>query len=133
MKFGWLRNSLVAKLSIFVSLPVLMTSMALSSSFIRHYLMQIETVMRDHGVSIARDISIDSEYGLLMHDKEVLNKIVEELSHESDLLYIAIQSPSGEILCSHGEVMEDIPADIIVDSFFSKGCQIIETEHALES
>ena len=121
------KSSLAAKLSFLTSLPVLMASLALSSNFIRHNLTQIETAMEQKGKSIARNVSITSEYGLLIQNREILGEVIDRYSTERDLLYIAVRNASGEILASYGEVMEDISGGTVVSS-----PSIVEHESGLD-
>ena len=115
MKLRGLRYSLAAKFSLFISLPALMASLALSSNFIRHNLIQIETAMRERGESIARDLSRNSEYGLLTKNKDILDETINTHAYGENLIYIAIRDISGKILASHGQIIENIPANIATD------------------
>ena len=115
MKFRGPRYSLAAKFSLLISLPVLMVSLALTSSFIRNNLIQIETAMRERGKSMARDLSLHSKYGLLIQNNEILDEVINTHTYGEDLLYIAIRDVSGEILASHGQVMENMPANTATD------------------
>ena len=134
MNFRRLRHSLVAKFSFFTSLPVLMASLALSSSFIKHNLTQIEEAMRQRGGAMARDISIASEYGLLIQNKEILNEVIHKHSTEEDLLYMVVRNLSDEILASYGEVTEDTSGDAtesnitIIEHGPWLNCRVIETD-----
>ena len=120
MAFGRLKPGLATKFSFIISLPVLITSLALSSSFIRNNRRQIETAVIERGDSMARGISRSSEYGLLIENKQVLDELVNKYADEKDLLYISIQNESGEVLASqcgscHDEAIEDISPDAMIN------------------
>ncbi|MFC1716483.1 ATP-binding protein [Candidatus Poribacteria bacterium] len=134
MNFRRPGHSLLVKFSFLTSLPVLMASLALSSSFIRHNLTQIEAAMSQRGGSMVRDISIASEYGLLIQNKEILNEVIHKHSTEEGLLYMAVRDLSDEILASYGEVTEDTPGGIatsdptIIEREPWFNCRVFETD-----
>jgi signal transduction histidine kinase len=122
MTFGRPRFGLAAKFSFLTSLPVLIASLALSYNFIKYSERQLRMGMIERGKSIASGLSHSSEYGLLIEDKEILNRaVMGRLVNEHMLVYAFIRNTSGEVLASYGEVMENIPADTVTDSSKEEG------------
>lgn len=103
MTFKNLRLSLAAKFSLFIPLPVLIASLALSSSFIGHNLGQLETATIERGMFAVRALALSSEYGLLVENEEMLNDVIEMHIDEEDLFYIIIRNIDGDILANYGD------------------------------
>lgn len=115
MTFRRPRFGLAARFSLLISLPVLVASLALSYNFIEYSERAMETEMIVEAKGKAKAVSRASEYGLLVEDQEGLNRAIKTIL-EQDVVYVLIRNISGEIVASHGDVMENIPADIIADA-----------------
>ncbi len=133
MIFGRLRRRLAAKLSLLVFLLALVF-LAPNYKLVRNNLDQIEMTMIERGKSVARGLSRGSEYGILIENEEVLNRVVTKYIDEEDLLYIAIRNASGKMLASYGKVMEDMPDAAPTSDLPAKeqkmdlNCGVTETE-----
>lgn len=135
MIFGRLRRRLAAKLSLLV---FLLTLVFLSPNYklVRNNLNQIEMTMIERGKSVARGLSRGSEYGILIENEEVLNRVVTKYINEEDLLYIAIRNASGKVLASYGRIIGDMPDaaptdDSPANQAFRKNlskCRVTETK-----
>jgi len=108
MIFGRLRRRLAARLSLLVFLLILVF-LSPNYKLVRNNLNQIEMTMIERGKSVARGLSRGSEYGILIENEEVLNRVVVKYIDEEDLLYIVIRNVSGKMLASYGKVMGDMP------------------------
>ena len=98
MNLKTLRSSLALKFSLLISIPMVLMSLALSNSFIRHNLRQIEAIMLERGKSMARGLSRSSEYGLLIGSGQVLDEVVGKYAQEQDVLYIFVKDESGNAI-----------------------------------
>jgi len=126
---------LAAKFSLMISMPVLVASLVLSQSFIRHNLDQIRTTMIERGKSVTRGISRSSEYGLLIESEDLLKEVIDKYIDEEDMVYIHIKGAgSDNILAGYCAadwsaaktlVAEHTEANDIMDE---SDCQVSETD-----
>jgi len=134
MKFRKPKFSLAAKFSLFVPLPIVVASLALSSSFIKHDLMQIKAAMVEHGKAVARGLSYYSEYGLLVENKAALCGIIARHTNEKDLLYIVIRNTSEKILAGYSAELGNMSINTITNIPHvpkpegGSECRVIETD-----
>ena len=81
-----------------ISILIVLTSVVLSVFFVRHETIQIRTSLENRGKSLARNLAYNSEYGVLIGVKDTLDKPIEGVVKEEDVIYAIIQDKDGTIL-----------------------------------
>ena len=93
------RVSLALRFIVFISLLILATSLSLSVLFLYHYTTSEDQVIRDRGISLARNLAHNSELGVLTRNAGLLKELAEGLFQESDVIAVAVvDSESNPLL-----------------------------------
>ncbi|MGD2279225.1 MAG: hypothetical protein PVH45_03900, partial [Candidatus Omnitrophota bacterium] len=93
-----IRFGLRIKSIIIVILLVILVSLSVSSLIIYQETELINEQYRAKGVALGRNLSYNSEYGVLTGNYRILEKLVEDLIKQPDVVYCAIRDRTGEIL-----------------------------------
>ena len=104
------------KLSFFISMLMAIMSILLSFSFLRFGEKQIKMGMINRGMGIAKALSRNCEYGVLVEDQEILYSAVESMLADESVLYAIIRNRTGEIIVSYGE-LTDMSADQPIETY----------------
>jgi signal transduction histidine kinase len=90
--------SLAVKFTLSISVLIILTSVALGWFFSRNAVGLIEAALMERGRSLARNLAYNSEYGVLIANRNILQQLVEGVIKEEDVLYAVVQNQEGEAL-----------------------------------
>ncbi|MEW6558499.1 MAG: HAMP domain-containing protein, partial [Elusimicrobiota bacterium] len=85
-----------------VSLIVIFTSF-LGWFFVRHETSAIKTELDERAITIVNNIAYNSEYDVLVGDKEGLIRLLEGIIREKDISYARIEGVTGNLIAEVGE------------------------------
>lgn len=98
------------KFTFSISALIVLTSVTLGWFFGRYGVDLIKDGLMDRGRSLARNLAYNSEYGVLIANKDVLKQLVEGVIREEDVLYVVIQNEAGErLVWAQAEQLREIP------------------------
>lgn len=98
------------KFTVSISALIVLTSITLGWFFGRYGVDLIKDGLLDRGRSLARNLSYNSEYGVLIGSQDILAQLVEGVIREEDVLYAVIQNESGKLLAgAHSSQSQQIP------------------------
>lgn len=106
MRVKRLRIGLTIKFGMLTMLPIVYVLFVLIYFIMESNLHQIKPAVMERGESIIRAISIGSEYGLLIENKDLLNDVIMRYKDEKDLIYVIIRNLSGDIVATYGDVQK---------------------------
>jgi len=107
------RMSLILKFVLVAALLVAATSAAISFFLIEHEAEIIREGLKERGKSLARGIAYNSEYGVLIRNRDILDGILRCIIVEKDVVYALITDRNGNILAEfEGESPVSIPVEI---------------------
>ena len=106
MRVKRLRIGLTIKFGMLTMLPIVYVLFVLIYFIMESNLHQIKPAVMERGESITRAISIGSEYGLLIENKDLLNDVIMRYKDEKDLIYVIIRNLSGDIVATYGDVQK---------------------------
>ena len=86
--------NLTIKFGVLLSLPLIMVSLHISQSYMYSSTKLIEETMIERAESIVRGLALSCEYGLLIENKDILNRSIASYKNEKDILYISIRNMS---------------------------------------
>ncbi|HKY07949.1 MAG TPA: ATP-binding protein [Candidatus Binatia bacterium] len=81
-----------------ISVLIVLTSVTLGWFFSRNAVGLIEGALMERGRSLARNLAYNSEYGVLIANRDILQQLVEGVIKEEDVLYAVVQNHEGESL-----------------------------------
>jgi len=84
------RVSLALRFIVFISLLILATSLSLSVLFLYHYTTEEDQLIRNKGISLARNLAHNVELGVLTRNAVLLKELAEGLFQESDVIAVAV-------------------------------------------
>jgi two-component system NtrC family sensor kinase len=112
IRFPKLHFGLRTKFVLIISFLILITSALLSGFLIERQSSIIEKELEKRAVSLVRNLAYNSEYGVLVENKQLLFNLMKGLSQEEDVEYILIQDKQGNILAEWNRVCKDHPSPI---------------------
>lgn len=87
---------------IYITIIIILLAFALTFFFIRQLkLSEKENLMR-YGITLANNLAYNSEYGVLIANKDMLYTLIQGMMREKDVIYCVIQDKDGIILSSGG-------------------------------
>ena len=105
-----IKAGLPLKFTISISALIVLTSITLGWFFGRYGVNVIKDGLMDRGRSLARNLAYNSEYGVLIGNKDLLRQLLVGVIREEDVLYAVIQNEAGERLASaQSEQLQEIP------------------------
>ena len=105
-----MKRGLPWKFTLAISALIVLTSITLGWFFGRYGVDLIKDGLMDRGRSLARNLAYNSEYGVLIANKDLLRQLVEGVIREEDVLYAVIQNEAGEpIAWAQSEQLVEIP------------------------
>ena len=81
-----------------ISALILFTSVILSGFLIKKQSELIQRELEKRGESLVKNLAYNSEYGVLVENKDLLLNLIKGLSQQEDVAYIIIQDRNGNIL-----------------------------------
>jgi len=81
-----------------ISFLILFTSVILSGFLIKKQSELIQRELEKRGESLVKNLAYNSEYGVLVENKDLLLNLIRGLSQQEDVAYIIIQDRNGNIL-----------------------------------
>ena len=104
------KSGLLWKFTFSISALIVLTSITLGWFSGRYGVDLIRDGLLDRGRSLARNLSYNSEYGVLIGNEDVLKQLVEGVIREEDVLYAVIQNEAGEPLAgAHSSQLPELP------------------------
>jgi len=97
VKFG-----IAAKINFFTTILVIFSNIFLGWFFIRHETRAIRLELDKRAQTIVNNLAYNSEYGVLVEDKDVLNRLIAGVIKERDVAYAIIENKKGEIIVQAG-------------------------------
>ena len=94
------RVALPLKFTLSISVLIVLTSLTLGWSFSRNAVALIKAALMERGRSLARNLSYNSEYGVLIANRNILQQLVDGVIKEEDVLYAVVQNENGEALAA---------------------------------
>ena len=105
-----LKAGLPWKFTLSISALIVLTSITLGWFFGRYSVHLIKVSLIDRGRSLSRNLAYNSEYGVLIANKDLLRQLVEGVMREEDVLYVVIQNEAGEPLAwAQAKQLQEIP------------------------
>ena len=105
-----IKAGLPLKFTISISALIVLTSITLGWFFGRYGVNVIKDGLMDRGRSLARNLAYNSEYGVLIGNKDLLRQLLVGVIREEDVLYAVIQNEAGERLAwVQSEQLQEIP------------------------
>jgi signal transduction histidine kinase/HAMP domain-containing protein len=89
---------LKARFVLIISSLILFTSVILSGFLIKKQSQLIHKELDKRGESLVKNLAYDSEYGVLVENKDLLLNLIKGLARQEDVAYITIQDRNGKIL-----------------------------------
>ncbi|MCK4427572.1 MAG: HAMP domain-containing protein, partial [candidate division Zixibacteria bacterium] len=89
---------LKVKFVLIISGLILFTSLILSGFLIKKQGELIQTELEKRGESLVKNLAYNSEYGVLVENKDLLQNLIKGLAQQEDVAYITIQDREGNIL-----------------------------------
>lgn len=87
---------------IYITIIIILLAFALTFFFIRRLkLSEKENLMR-YGITLANNLAYNSEYGVLIANKDMLYTLIQGMMREKDVIYCVIQDKDGIMLSSGG-------------------------------
>ncbi|MBI4752900.1 HAMP domain-containing protein, partial [Candidatus Desantisbacteria bacterium] len=96
----FIRPTIGVKLILSVSLLVISLAVVLSSFFVCKQKAIIENELRNRGISLAENLAYNSEYGLLLENKEMLYKLIAGVIKNDDIAFVVVCDQNGKIIAS---------------------------------
>jgi PAS domain S-box-containing protein len=110
-----------AKLTLFIISMVIISSTSLGWFFVKHEIEAIKIELHERANMVVRNLAYNSEYSMLVGDKESLIHLLEGVLKQKDIVYIKIEDKEGEIIAQAGEKgdepIKDYNAPIITELF----------------
>jgi len=103
-----LRTTLAIKFVILISLILVLTFSCIGFFLFRHQKEILYSDLETLAVSLSRNLSANSVYGLLTRNIQNLSGLLDSLSNYEDVIFAWMESDSGSVLASYGH----IPADL---------------------
>ncbi|MFH1776301.1 MAG: HAMP domain-containing methyl-accepting chemotaxis protein [Candidatus Omnitrophota bacterium] len=102
------RIGLQLKAVISIALLIIIVASSLSFYFIRYVNQQAYEDLRKRGLSLAKNLAYNSEYGVLIANREMLSKLIDGVMKEDDVVYAITQDLEGNVLASSESGMEEL-------------------------
>ncbi|MBU1599011.1 HAMP domain-containing protein [bacterium] len=93
-----MRWSLFRKITLSISILIILMSSLLSSFFVRYQTNSIRKGLMAKGSMLAKNLALNAEYGLLIDNHDLLKRLVHTTMQEEDVAYCLIQNPDGDVL-----------------------------------
>lgn len=107
MKF---RFGLIAKFATAVCLVIILISIFQSIFMVQLEKLRAEWTLKEHALTLARNLAYASEYGVLAKNLPILNRLTEGLAKDKEIVLIQILDKKGNILTRvTKEIASDIP------------------------
>jgi signal transduction histidine kinase len=126
----------------FVALiPAFTIALLLGFYFAQVRFADLEKSLNERGLAIARQLAAASEYGVFTGNRQVLDRLAEMVTRESDVVGVAIRAGEGTVLASRGSAgtaadhgLTDAPAqsESVAERLLISSAPIIQTQLALE-
>ncbi len=105
-----LRTSLTFKFVLVTVLIVAATSLIISHYLIQHEVESIKLALIESGASLARSLAHNSEYGVLVSNREALDRALKGVKDEKDVVYAIILNKRGDVIAEFKkDPLIDIP------------------------
>ena len=118
-----IRLGLRTKSIIAITILLISAVSILSFFFINHEKQIIHRDLKNRGLSLAKNLAYNSEYGVLTTNITVLNNLVRGIMEQPDIAYCIIQDLEGKILTEKG-LKEDLKK--AVNKLASKAMEAVE-------
>jgi two-component system NtrC family sensor kinase len=98
-----MKLSIASKINLFAMFMIVTAVVILGWIFVRHETRAIRTELDERANTIVNNLAYNSEYGVLVGDKESLQRLLEGIMKEKDMMYVLIENKKGEIIAWSGE------------------------------
>lgn len=98
-----IRIGLPLKFFLSISFVIILTSLSLTWFFLKYQGVQMRNALEERCNSLARNLSYNSEYGVLTANKGFLRKLIESATKEEDVVYALVYDKNGRLLAA-GEI-----------------------------
>jgi len=98
-----MKLKIVTKINLFITLLIIITSVFLGIFFIKHETKSIEIELDERANTIAHYLAYNSEYGVLVGDKDILNRLLQGIIKEKNISYAIIENKQGKIIAQAGK------------------------------
>lgn len=100
LTFGKRGRGLQTKAATFVTLLIISIATLLIWFSIYQQRQQLYSSLKKRGLSLAKNLAYNSEYGILIANEDMLSKLIEGVKKEDDVAYCIIQDSEGKVLSS---------------------------------
>jgi len=100
-KLGF-KLTLQTRFVIFVSMTFILIISAISYYYIVTEIQHYKEVYHDKGIILARTLAANSEYGVLILNRDILLSLVQNTIKEKDVVYAILENADGKVLSSAG-------------------------------
>jgi|GEM_PF-1319690 len=91
---------------IYITLIIIVVSLILTFFFIRQVQISERDAVVRYAISIASNLAYNSEYGVLISNKDILSGLTHGVVRESDVAYCVIEDKDGNVILYDGNVPE---------------------------
>jgi len=95
--------TIAAKLNIFAIILVITATVAAGLFLVPHEIGVLTRELDERAAAITNNFAYTSEYGVLVGNKDELNRLLEGILKEKDFTYAAIEDKNGEIISRLGQ------------------------------
>ncbi|MFC2061514.1 methyl-accepting chemotaxis protein [Elusimicrobiota bacterium] len=95
--FRW---GLQLKATVLVTVIIIFVAAILSVFFISRQNKLEFSVLEQRGATLIKNLSFNSEYGVLVQSESILNDLIKNLQMEKDIEYVIIQDQKGKVIAS---------------------------------
>lgn len=123
MKLG-----IATKINMIVIIFIVIANGFLAWFFIQHETRALNKELDERAAAITNNLAYNSEYGVLVDEKEELGRLLAGVLKEKDITYAAIKDKSGEMILQKGEkdsaAMKEFTAPIITKPVSKEDLQL---------
>ncbi len=117
-----MKLSIATKINLFATFMIVTAVVTLGWIFVRHEATAIRSELDERANTIVNNLAYNSEFSVLVGDRESLQRLVEGIMKEKDVMYVLIENTEGEIVVHSGErktsSIKEFTASIVTQPMF---------------
>jgi PAS domain S-box-containing protein len=103
-----MRLGIAGKLVLFAITLIVAATIFLGWFFVRHEMGAINTELEERANTILNNLAHNSEYSILVGDREAITRFLEGVIREKDVAYAIVEDKKGEIIAQAGEKKKEL-------------------------
>ncbi len=97
-----MRSRIAAKIILYTIALVIVIAVFLGWFFVRHETEVVKTELEERANTILNNLAYNSEYGVLVGDKETIARLLDGIIREKDIAYAIVEDKEGEVHHDNG-------------------------------